>query len=109
MPKRATPNRTELAALHDKIAEALTHVLDAESAEMGLSDLEAGLLWCELREVQLDVVGAMFGQPPAYLRAQRGPGLRLVTGTAAGRIPRQRDGSLARQNMAHEVRDVGLP
>lgn len=96
MPRRATPNRTELTALHDKISEALAHVIEADSADMGLSDLEAGLLWCELREVQSDVAGAMFGQPPAWLRAPGSPGLRLVAGTAACRIPRQRDGSLAR-------------
>ena len=95
MPRRATPNRTELAALHDKITGALTHVIDTDSADMGLSDLEAGLLWCELREVQSDVVGAMFGQRPAWLRAHSGPTLRVVAGTAADRVPRQRDRSLA--------------
>lgn len=95
MSRRGTPNRTELAVLHDKISGALTLVIETDSDEMGLSDLEAGLLWCELRDVQSDVVAAMVGKPPAYLRARSTARLCVVAGAAASRIPAQRARTLA--------------
>jgi hypothetical protein len=69
VPTRATLNRTELVALHDRIGSALTDVIETDSKLMGISDIEAGLIWVELREVDADIVSAMFGEAPRYLTA----------------------------------------
>jgi hypothetical protein len=69
MASKPALNRTELTALHDKISSALTQVIETDSDLMGMTDLDAGLFWSELSDVKTDIVAAMFGQVPSYLRA----------------------------------------